>query len=122
MKRHAAIAAALVAAALALAAPAAFAGEKEALGVWDVVASTPDGPLPSVMTVKKVEGKVKAEIELGGLKRAVSDESLAGDVLKLKVDYEGALYSIQATVAGDTLAGTWEGNGNSGDLRAKRRP
>jgi len=121
MKRHLAVAL-TVASLAALAASPLAAGEPEALGVWDVVASTPDGPLPSVMTVRKVDGKLKAEIELGGLKRTVSDESLAGDLLKLKVDYEGALYSIAARVAGDALAGTWEGNGNSGDLKAKRRP
>ena len=34
-----------------------------------MVASTPDGPMPSVMTVTKAEGKLKAEIDLGGMKR-----------------------------------------------------
>ncbi|HKZ30741.1 MAG TPA: hypothetical protein VJ648_00125 [Vicinamibacteria bacterium] len=120
MKRAAAIAIAL--SALALLADPALASEKAALGTWDIVASTPDGPLPSVMTVTKVEGKLKAEIDLGGIKRTVSDEALEGDVLKLKVEYEGVVYAIQGQIAGDAMEGTWEGGGNSGSLKAKRRP
>jgi len=119
MKRAAA---AIAVAAFVAVAVAASAGEKAALGTWDVVASTPDGPLPSVMTVTRAEGKLKAEIELGGLKRTVSDETLEGDVLKLKVEYEGVVYAIQGKIAGDALEGTWEGGGNSGALTAKRRP
>jgi hypothetical protein len=109
-------------AALVLFCVSASAGEKDALGIWDVVASTPDGPMPSVMTVTKAEGKLKAEIELGGTKRPVSDETLEGDVLKLKVEYEGVVYALQGKVAGDAMEGTWEGGGNFGTLTAKRRP
>jgi hypothetical protein len=113
--------------AIALVAPAlvgvpASANEKAALGTWDAVASTPDGPMPSVITVTKVEGKLKAEIDLGGMKRTVSDETLEGDVLKLKVQYEGVIYAIQGKIAGDAMEGTWEGGGNSGSLKATRRP
>ena len=121
MKRAAAVFAMALVALIADAVPAS-AGEKAALGTWDIVASTPDGPMPSVMTVTKAEGKIKAEIELGGLKRTVSDEALEGDVLKLKVEYEGVVYAIQGKIAGDALEGTWEGGGNSGGLKAKRRP
>jgi hypothetical protein len=100
----------------------ASADEQAALGTWDVVASTPEGPMESVMTVTKTEGKLKAEIDLGGMKRTVSDEALEGDVLKLKVEYEGVAYAIQGKIAGDAMEGTWEGGGNSGGLKAKRRP
>jgi hypothetical protein len=124
MKRALTLAIALAAlAALGFAVPAR-AGEKSALGTWDVVASTPDGPLPSVMTVTKGEskGKIKAEVDLGGMKRTVSEEALEGDVLRLKVQYEGVIYAIQGKIAGDAMEGTWEGGGNSGTLTAKRRP
>lgn len=114
---------AILVAAVFVAAPGS-ASEKAALGTWDVVASTPDGPLPSVMTVTKGEGKakIKAEIELGGIKRTVSEEAVEGDVLKMKVEYEGVVYAIQGKIAGNALEGTWEGGGNSGALTAKRRP
>jgi hypothetical protein len=120
MKRAASLGFAL-AAVIVVAIPAS-AGEKDALGTWDVVASTPDGPMPSVMTVTKAEGKLKAEIDLGGVKRTVSDETLVGDVLKLKVEYDGVVYAIEGKIAGDAMEGTWEGGGNSGTLTAKRRP
>lgn len=120
MKRAAAVALAL--AAFALVPAPALASETAALGTWDIVAQTPDGPMPSVMTLAKVEGKLKAEIELGGLKRSVSDESLEGDLLKLKVEYEGTVYNIQGRIAKGAMEGTWEGGGNSGSLAAKKRP
>ena len=112
---------AIIAALVLVSAPAA-ADEKATLGTWDVLASTPDGPLPSVMTVTKAEGRIKVEVVLGGVSRQVSDEALVGDVLKLKVDYDGVLYAIQAKVADDAMEGTWEGGGNAGTLTAKRRP
>ena len=120
MKRHAALAAAL--AFLAVVASPVVAGEKDALGVWDVVAQTPDGPMPSVMTVAKVAGKLKAEVDLNGAKREVSDEVVEGDTLKLKVLYEGVVYALACKITGDAIDGTWEGGGNSGTLKAKRRP
>lgn len=119
MKRAAAVLAAVL---IAFVAVPSFASENAALGTWDVVASTPEGPMPSVMTVTRAEGKLKAEIELGGILRTVSDEALEGDVLKLKVEYEGVSYAMQAKIAGDSMEGTWEGGGNSGGLKAKRRP
>ena len=120
MKRHAVVAVML--AVLGLVASAGHAGEKGALGVWDVVAATPDGPMPSVMTVAKVDGKLKAEIELAGAKRTVSDEAVEGDTLKLKVLYEGVVYALACKITGDAIDGTWEGGGNAGTLKAKRRP
>jgi hypothetical protein len=111
------LAAVLAAAPLALAADA-----PKAIGTWDIVAKTPNGEMPSTLTVKAVEGGVKAEFELDGLTRTVTDEKLEGDVLKLKVQYEGAIYDVAATIARDSLEGTWEGNGYSGTLTGKRRP
>jgi hypothetical protein len=120
MKRVAGLA--IVLSAVALLAVAASAAEGDALGTWDVVTATPEGPMASVLTITRTEGKLKAEVDLGGVKRTVSDEAIEGDVLKLKVDYEGVVYSLQAKIAGATMEGTWEGGGNSGTLTATRRP
>jgi len=111
-----------VIAAVALVCAAAGADDKAALGTWDAVASTPDGPMPSVMTLTRAEGKIKAEIELAGMKRLVSDESLEGDVLKLKLQYDGVVYAIQGRIAEGAIEGTWQGGGNAGPFTAKRRP
>ena len=111
----------LTLAALAPAAAAAADGAK-VVGTWDMAAATPDGEMPSVLTVAEVEGGLKAEIEVGGMKRLVSGETLDGNVFSMKVQYEGALYDVRATIDGDAMEGTWEGGGNRGTLKGKRRP
>jgi hypothetical protein len=120
MKRHAVVAVML--AVLGVVASAGQAGEEAALGVWDVVVETPEGPMQSVMTITKLAGKLKAEVELGGVKRTVSEEALEGDTLKLKVEFDGVVYALACKIAGDAIDGTWEGGGNAGTLKAKRRP
>jgi hypothetical protein len=107
--------AALVPLALAADAP-------KVLGTWDAVASTPNGDMPSVIVVKQVDGALKATIELDGVERVVTDEKLEGDVFRMKVQYDGGVYDVEAKVADDALEGTWQGGGYSGTLKAKRRP
>jgi len=114
----------LVLAALVLAAlPLAIAADApKAVGTWDAIASTPNGDMPSVITIKQVEGALKAEIEIDGLQRIITDEKLEGDVFRMKVQYEGGVYDVEAKIDGDTLDGTWQGGGYSGTLKGKRRP
>jgi len=110
------LAAVLVAGTLARAADA-----PKIVGTWDAVASTPNGEMASVITVKQVDGALKADIELEGAKQVVTDEKLEGDVFRMKVQYEGGLYDIELKVAGDAAEGTWQGGGYSGTLKAKKR-
>jgi len=91
------------------------------VGTWDAVSSTPNGEMPAVITVKQVDGALKAEIELEGEKRVVTDEKLEGDVFRMKVQYEGGIYDVEMKIAGDAMEGTWQGGGYSGTLKAKRR-
>lgn len=114
---------ALLAAAILLAvAPLAFSADPpKAVGTWDVVAQTPNGEMTSVLKVKMVDGAVKAEFELEGAVRTVTDEKLEGDTLTLKVQYEGGVYDVTVKVSGDSAEGTWQGSGYSGTLTAKRR-
>ncbi len=92
------------------------------VGTWDAVASTPNGEMATVITVKQVDGALKAEIELEGAKQVVTDEKLEGDVFRMKVQYEGGVYDVEVKVTGDAIEGTWQGGGYSGTLKAKRRP
>jgi len=92
------------------------------VGTWDAVSSTPNGEMPAVITIKQVDGALKAEIELEGEKRVVTDEKREGDVFRMKVQYEGGVYDVEAKITGDVLEGTWQGGGYSGTLKAKRRP
>jgi len=122
MKNAARLTLVLSALVLAVAPLAPAADAPTAVGTWDAVASTPDGDLTSVITIKQVEGALKAEIELGGMQRIVTDEKQEANVFRMKVQYEGGLYDIEAKVDGDAMDGTWQGGGNSGALKAKRRP
>ena len=101
---------------------ASAADAPKVVGTWDAVASTPNGELSSVITVKQVDGALKADIELDGAKQVVTDEKLEGDVFKMKVQYEGGVYDVELKVAGDAAEGTWQGGGYSGTLKAKKRP
>jgi hypothetical protein len=114
----------LVLAALVLASsPLALAADApKAVGTWDAVATSPNGDMASVITVKQVDGALKAEIEIEGTPRTITDEKLMGDVFTMKVQYEGGVYDVEVKIAGDTFDGTWQGGGYSGTLKAKRRP
>jgi hypothetical protein len=115
--------AALLIAAVLVSAPLARAADAPgAFGTWDVVATTPNGDMPSVITINKVAGNVKAEIEIEGLKRTVTDETLEGGVLRMKVQYDAGIYDVEAKIDGDAMEGSWQGGGYSGTLKAKRRP
>jgi hypothetical protein len=122
MKNAARLTLVVAALALAVASLAPAADAPKVVGTWDAVASTPDGDMPSVITIKQVEGALKAEIEIGGMQRIVTDEKLEANVFRMKVQYEGGVYDVEAKIDGDTLDGTWQGGGNSGTLKAKRRP
>jgi hypothetical protein len=78
--------------------------------------------MPAVVTIKQVDGALKAEMELEGAARVVTDEKLEGDVFRMKVQYEGGVYDVEVKIAGDAFEGTWQGGGYSGTLKAKRRP
>ena len=91
-------------------------------GTWDAVASTPEGDIPATITIKKTESGPRAEVDIFGIKRTVTNEKLEGKVLRMTVEYEGNLYDIEGTIDGDVLEGTWKGVSYSGTLKAKRRP
>ncbi len=98
------------------------AGQPKAVGTWDVVATTPNGELASVITIKVVDGQIKAEVETGGVKRPVTEEKLEGAVLRMKVQYEATTYDVELKIQGDTVEGTWQGSADTGTLKGKRRP
>jgi len=58
--------------------------------------------MPAVIKVNQVDGALKAEIEIDGYARTVTDEKLEGNVFHMKVQYEGGVYDVEAKVDGDT--------------------
>lgn len=122
MKNAAPFAVVLAAVLVAVAPLASAADVPTIVGTWDAVLSTPNGDMHAVITVKQVDGALKAEVEIDGVPRVVTDEKLDGGVFRMKVQYEGGIYDGEARATGDTLEGTWQGGGYSGTLTAKRRP
>ena len=113
----------ILVAALAVVTPLALAGDApKILGTWDALAVTPDGDLPALLTITEKEGALEAEMDIGGMMRRVEDEKLDGDVLTMKVIYDGAAYAVELKVDGDTMEGTYTGAAASGALTAKRQP
>jgi hypothetical protein len=112
-----------------VAAPPAPAADKDQVtaevtvveGTWDVVAATPEGDIPATITIRRTESGPKAEVDIFGIKRTVTNEKLEGNVFRMKVEYEGNLYDVEGRVQGDALEGTWQGGSYSGTLKAKRR-
>jgi len=110
-------------AAVALAATLALAGDaSKVVGVWDAVASTPNGDMSSVMTITEEDGTLEVDMVLNGMKRGVSKEKLDGDILTMTVRYEGVPYDVELKVDGETMEGTWSGMEANGTLKAKRQP
>jgi hypothetical protein len=122
MKKDARLALVLAALVLASAPLAGAADVPKVVGTWDGVVTTPNGDMTWLLTVRQVEGALKAEMEIEGAGRTVTDESLEGNLFRLKVQYGGGVYDVEARINGDALEGTWQGEGYSGTLRAKRRP
>jgi hypothetical protein len=106
--------------ALALHAPAVRAANADVLGRWSCVAQSPEGELPSVWVIKESAGALVVEVEIDGVRHAVQDVKVTGRVLSMKVPYQSTLYDVAATFDGDTLQGTWSGDGRQGPVRGKR--
>ena len=105
-----------------VAAPLALAGEVAAVGTWDAIAETPQGDMAAVMTIVEKEGALEVEMEIGGMKRPVSNEKLEGHVITMTVRYDGTPYDVEAKIDGDEMKGTYSGSDASGTLTATRRP
>lgn len=123
MKIHCARSLMILLAAGAIATPLAFAGDApKFLGVWDAVATTPNGEMASVMTITERDGSLKVEMTLEGLEKSVTREKLEAGVLTMTVHHEGVPYDVELKVEGDTMQGTWSGPDATGTLEGKRQP
>jgi hypothetical protein len=122
MKTHSVPALVILLAATLVAPLAQAADPPELVGAWDVVAVTPDGDLPGVMTLSAKEGVLEAELDIGGMGRPVDDEKLEGDVFTMTVIYDGLPYDVELKVDGDTMEGTYAGSASNGTFTATRRP
>jgi hypothetical protein len=104
-------------------APLAHAGDaSKVVGVWDLIASTPNGDLPSLLTITEAGGELEAEISVDGMARNVTDPKMEGDVFQMTVHVDGVPYDVEANLDGDSFEGTWSGTEASGTLKGTRQP
>ena len=123
MKTHLTRTLVVACAAAVLLAPLAQAGDaSKVVGVWDLVASTPDGDVPSVLTITEAGEALEAEFNIYGMARRVTDPKMEGDVFQMTVHVDGVPYDVEATVEGDSFEGTWSGTEASGTLKGTRQP
>ena len=112
------LAAALVA--LSLLVPAAHAGNEALLGKWNCAAQSSEGDLPSVWIIKETAGVVAVDVDIDGNTSPARDVKVAGQTLTMKVSYQSGSYAVSVVFEGDTLAGTWAGDGRQGPIKGKR--
>jgi hypothetical protein len=123
MKIHFARTLMILFAATAVAVSLSLAGDApKVVGVWDAVASTPNGQMTSVMKITEKEGALDVEMTLEGIERRVTKEKLDGDVFTMTVYYDGVPYDVELKIDGDMMDGTWSGMDASGTLKATRQP
>ena len=113
-----ALAAAVVS--LSLLVPVANAGNEAMLGKWNCAASSSEGELPSTWVITEKAGAVAVDVEINGLARPAQDVKVNGRTLTMTVTYEGGAYDVAVAFEGDTLAGTWTGEGRQGPIKGKR--
>ena len=106
--------------ALSLLVPAAKAGNEAILGKWNCAAQSSEGELPTVWVITEKAGAVVVEVESDGITRPAQDVKLDGRTLTMKVTYQTVPYDVSVLFEGDTLAGTWTGDGRQGPIKGKR--
>ena len=92
------------------------------VGTWDMVAQTPDGDRPSVLTITEAGGELEVKMSMNGMDQRVTDAKIEGDVFQMTVHVDGVAYDVEANVDGDTFEGTFSGADASGTLQATRQP
>jgi hypothetical protein len=94
-----------------------------AAGAWDCTAMTPDGEaLKFTLTIQEEGGRIAGTIaDARGATQIVAPK-LEDSKLIFKTDYDGATYTLELKISGDTLEGTYKGDGASGQVKGARKP
>ncbi len=88
-----------------------------------MVSSTSDGQeIPWTLTISGENGKYSASSATDNGETPAKDLKIEGNKVHLRVPYQGEDYDIDLQLKGDSLVGTWSGNGESGDTKGQRAP
>jgi hypothetical protein len=115
---------AVTVAALALSTAIAWGQKTDPLvGKWKMLATTPDGSqIPWGLTITYANGKYGATASSPSNEGEgpVKDLTVDGSKVHFRVPYEGEDYDIDLKLDGNSLVGTWSGNGETGQMKGEK--
>ncbi len=90
-------------------------------GKWNMVSLTPDGDqIAWTLSIANGDGKYSATVDGNDGPSAAKDLKVEGSKVHFRTTYQDEDYDIDLKLDGDKLAGTWSGNGNSGETRGTK--
>ncbi|MDP2998612.1 MAG: hypothetical protein Q8N47_14090 [Bryobacterales bacterium] len=93
-----------------------------AAGAWDCTAITPDGEgLKFTLKIQEEGGRIAGTLESARGSTKIVDPKLEDWKLIFKTDYDGATYTLELKISGDTLEGTYKGETASGQVKGARK-
>lgn len=96
--------------------PAAGANAK-IVGIWNGSSSN---SYEFTITLKNQNGKLQGDFDVQGTDLTMNNIQFDGSNLSFGIDTQQGEYSMQATVAGDSMSGTFKSDGDSGTWKATR--
>lgn len=91
------------------------------VGKWKMVSTTEDGSqVLWSLTITYVHGNYGATANTDQGEAPVKDLKVDGSTIHFRVPYQGDEYDIDLKLDGGSLAGTWSGNGGSGETKGHK--
>jgi len=91
------------------------------LGKWNMTSTTAENDVPWTLTIDYKDGKYEATIsDTADSPGLVKDLRVDGSAVHFGVAYQGGEYNIDLKLQGDSLTGTWSGQGNSGETKGRK--
>jgi hypothetical protein len=95
---------------------------KTLVGKWNMTSETSGDAVSWTLVLKDDGGQLKGWLVTEEGEQAAKDFTYQNGVVKFKAPYQGDYYDIELKVAGDKLAGTWSGGGDSGQTSGTKAP
>ncbi len=108
----------LIALLLASVLPAAI----DAAGAWDCSAISPDGePVKFTLKLREEAGGLAAAVETAQREMQLGPVKYQNSTVTFKVEYQGAMYTLELKISGNKLAGTYKGDPATGEVKGTRK-
>ncbi len=106
--------------AMLIVAPPVHAQNQALLGKWNMTSTAPKNYVPWTLTIDYKDGKYAAISSTADSTGPVKDFRVDGNALHFSVEYQGGEYDIDLKLQGDSLTGTWSGQGDSGETKGSK--